>query len=925
MYTVSFFTGLSDVSQFHQSPSLKRDPGSRIPDFRFRIAILFLLLFQFTFFSPSFLFSQGSWNPPDADLSFPRTLLDTTQVEEIRSTLSENGIYPLYELVWDHANSSVPAGNGTDSERFTRSTIAKEAAFVMLMDRKPSNGSVIPLTTEEREQLKTKSRQVLEAMNTAVGFQSGWMFYQEWQHRSKELINYLIAYDLLRGQGLAVGNLQLARDSLIEFTAHLYHRAMATYTVMIWQLKFFEFQFNNHSIMTASALGLAAIVLNDQESSDPDYQPQNWIDAGLWNLDNTLWRENGLFPRVSEPDSLAGYAEGPAYFEYGFENAFPFIRAFWNFLPDSTYAMTFNSVTRNIRNPWYDPDYANLYEWMNRIRLPDGSSPAIHDSPVGFGTSITALSGNSRFNISNPHFPPSDVMWRTQYISTNVAEGSFSDTLFRALPEAGSLVFRSSQDPGAVYMHFIGKHGIPLSGAKAHHQGDAGSFSLMANGELLAVDPGYPGYQESSAVNNASNHSLILVNGYGPLPPVGEMVSIETNTCWIGSCFDTPAIDYGEIQTTCFGADIIRKNLFIRNHYFILTDFINSETANSYTFQLQGNGLAGGTPGTPEGAFTSDFANHQGIWSRDSTQLLVHTIATNGATDYSVATDSLATGTSTYRYYSKMLVRKDNVMNDMFLTILFPFREEQPDVVTLQTPAETTAITIEEDAYQDLVFAQQGSSLVEIPASTSGLQETISGNGKLNVASLENNETRSLFLGSGDSLIVGDQIYIKADHRIDAAYHLESILLHQGYVSDSGWVGFYTFIPQFYIPTYGNIIEYYPDPINSLLMVRFASESNFVIEFGEGIDDQPLLQKDNNIVIRNLGDGRYEVSFVSEESFEGILTVYQASGKNLLTKAISGIPGTNRYQLDLSGISSGLYIVSITTPFRQNTIKLIHP
>ncbi|NQV01137.1 MAG: hypothetical protein HQ542_00695, partial [Bacteroidia bacterium] len=435
-------------------------------------------------------FSQGSWNPPGADLSFPRTLLDTTQIEIIRNTLSDPKIFSIYELVWNHANSAIPAGNTTDNERFTRSTIAKEAAFVALMNRKPANGSIIPLTPIEHEQLTAKSEQLLEEINTAVGFQSGWIFYQEWQHRSKELINYLIAYDLLRGQELAVGSLQLAKDSLIEFTAHLYHRAMATYTILIWQFKFFEYQFNNHSIMTASALGLAAVIFNDHEDPDPDYKPQNWIDAGLWNLDNTLWRENGIYPRCSEPDTVAGYAEGPAYFEYGFENAFPFIRALWNFLPDGTYPMTFNSVLRNIRNPWYDPNYTNLYEWMNLIRMPNGSSPAIHDSPIGFGTSITALSGNHRFNIPNPLYPPTDVMWRTQYIATNVPEGSFPDTLFRALPEAGSLLFRSSNDPDAVFLHLIGKHGIPLSGAKAHHQGYASSFSLMANGELLAVDPG---------------------------------------------------------------------------------------------------------------------------------------------------------------------------------------------------------------------------------------------------------------------------------------------------------------------------------------------------------------------------------------------------------------------------------------------------
>jgi len=868
--------------------------------------------------------SQGSWNPPGADLSFPRTLLDTTQIELIRNTLSDPEIYSIYEQVWNNATSTPPAGNSTDGERFSRSVIAKEAAFVALMNRKPSSGSIVPLTTIEREQQQEKSKQLLEEINTAVGFQTGWIFYQEWQHRSKELINYLIAYDLLMGQQVAVGSLQLAKDSLIAFTAHLYHRAMATYTVLIFQFRFFEFQFNNHSIMTASALGLAAVVLNDHESSDPDYQPQNWIDAGLWNLDNTLWRENGIYPRVSEPDSLAGYAEGPAYFEYGFENAFPFIRAFWNFLPDGTYPMTFNTVTRNIRNPWYDTSYANLYEWLNLIRMPDGSAPAIHDSPIGFGTSITALSGNSRFNIPNPHFPPTDVMWRTQYISTNVADGIYSDTLFRALPEAGSLIFRSSNDPDAIYMHFIGKHGIPLSGAKAHHQGDASSFSLMANAELLAVDPGYPGYQESFAVNMASNHSLTLVNGYGPLPPVGETVSVETNTCWIERYFDTPGLDYGEIRTAYFGADVIRKNLFVRDRYVILADFIASTNTNTYTFQLQGNGLAGGIPGTPEGAFTPDFANHQGIYSRDSTQLLVHTIATNGATNYSSALDSLATGTNAYRNYSKMLVRKDSVTNSQFLSVLFPFKVVQPDVVTLPAQVGVSAITIEEGSYHDLIFNQEDSLLVEIPSSVSGLQNNIRGNGTINFTSFYNNNFHSLFLEHGDSLFLGNQIYLKADHKMDVVYEHTSTFLYNGFVSDGGWVGFLTFNAAHFFPTSGNIITYTYDEYNSLLMILFGGPCYFTLEYWVGEEDQNIPPDNRNILVRNPGGGDYELVLFSDESFEGTLAVYQASGKRLIARTISGGTGNNTYLIDLRGSAPGLYIVRVGAGSQILTAKLIH-
>jgi hypothetical protein len=349
----------------------------------------------------------GSWNPSGADLSYPRTLLDSSSIEEIRSTLSNPVVIDLYLSIWNNANSAIPQEDTSDGARLTRAIIAREAAFAVLMNQKWDNGTITELQPAERDSLTAKALNLLKTMNTHVGYQSGWVFYQEWQHRSKELIFYLTAYDLLKGAGISN---QTARDSLIHFTGNLYHRAMDTYTILFIHLRFFDFQFDNHSIMTASALGLAAVVLNDHEDTNADYQPQNWINAGLWNLDNTLWIENGSYPRVSEPDTLAGYAEGPGYFNY----AFPFIRSLWNFLPDDSIAVTFNQTLRKIRNPWYDPSYYRIYDWMNKIRMPDGTEPAIHDSPIDFRTSITALSGRSEYNLPFPGITYDDPFIRIQ-------------------------------------------------------------------------------------------------------------------------------------------------------------------------------------------------------------------------------------------------------------------------------------------------------------------------------------------------------------------------------------------------------------------------------------------------------------------------------------------------------------------------------
>jgi hypothetical protein len=68
-------------------------------------------------------------------------------------------------------------------------------------------------------------------------------------------------------------------------------------------------------------------------------QPQRWIDAAMWNIDNVLWKDA---KRQSEPGIIAGYAESPYYFKYGFINCLPFIRAMGNFLPDNSLEYTFN-------------------------------------------------------------------------------------------------------------------------------------------------------------------------------------------------------------------------------------------------------------------------------------------------------------------------------------------------------------------------------------------------------------------------------------------------------------------------------------------------------------------------------------------------------------------------------------------------------
>lgn len=767
---------------------------------------------------------QGSWLPPVRDPSFPRSYPDSLEIPLLRNSLTDPDLQPLYNPVWWNAGNVIPSGNSTYTDRFTRAGIAREAAFIYLMDRKPVGNTIVPLAPADRDTMLNRAIMLLETMNTDVDVGTFWTFYNPWQHRSKELISYLIAYDHLRGAGVPESLLQTAGNKLIQFTGNLYQKAMASYTFL--NLQFFTYQFNNHSIMTASALGLAAVILAEHTSTNVNQQPQNWINAGLYNLDNTLWMENGVYPRVSEPDTLAGYAEGPNYFKYGFENAFPFIRAMGNYLPDGYFPVTFSSTTRSIRNPWFDDRYDRIYDWMNRIRMPDGSSPAIHDSYAGFGTTITALSGKPWFNWYNPGFTPDELMIRSQYIATHIPHGEIDDSLFQPLPAAGSLVFRSSWSADAIYMHFIGKHGIALTGAKAHHQGDASSFSLAAFGQLLAVDPGYPGASQASLTNKAEDHSLILVNGSGPLPPNGELVSTSTNTAYIEHCFDTPLLDFGEVRVSYSGAEIIRRNLFIRNRYFLLADFASSASSKTYTWQIQGHGLAGGAPTSPEGAFYPDYSNNQGWYRRDTTTLVVRLTTPGVMPAFSHSTDSMAIAGG-FRKYSRMTASQ-NASQTVFLTALYPAIPSDSMTLDAQRTSQAAALQVVSPGYRDLVFSSFAGIPVTFPAGSLPFAQPVTGNGKVNFYSeTDQGLFSSAFIQQGDSLNAGTRQIIQMVPKGDLTWmHLDSVLA-AGYISGAAIVRIYSGSPM--LPISGPFQSVGYDTASGMVVAQFSGKGNFLM------------------------------------------------------------------------------------------------
>jgi hypothetical protein len=742
-----------------------------------------LLFFLLLFFQFPVLSQNGNWNPPGADFSFPRVLLKEGQKEAVHSSLTDPVIHSLYNGVYGSAMAAPPADNELSNDRRLRATIAKNAAFVLYLQRRPQAGTTLAaLTATEHTQLTNKVRQLLENLNPAV---EGPEKYTEWQWRSKELIDYLIAYDLLRGAGVSVTELEREREKLQTFAGNLYTRS----TAPVFGLVFFNLVKNNHALMTASALGVAAVVLNDVQSSTATHQPANWLNAGLFHLDNVLWRDA---QRQSEPGAVAGYYEGPYYFKYAFLNCLPFLRALGHFLPDQTLTCSWGSTSRQIRNPASDPNYDLLYEWITAITLPDGRLPALEDSFIDMAMPELALTGKQQYvpRLHLQNLLPAQlntlskqldgtVDMRAAYIAANVPPAPPAAAVLTALPNSGNLVFRSGEGFESNYLHLYGKHGLALANTGGHNQGDASSFSLYAQGQMLALDPGYIRSTRRQELGNATNHNLILVDGAGPL--IGDAGNPRDAEAYVENAFSTPSLTYGQVRTAYQGATVVRKAVQVRGEYFLLADFVTSGQPHQYTWQLHGYGLEGGT--AAEGTFTPDFANHRGRWSKNGVSLLAHVTATDGASGYNQTISPHELTYDQTQNHSTMLVRKEGQANTQFLSVLYPYTSTPPAVTTVQTP-QVAGVLTSTGNFQDLAFTQTGTELktMAVPG-----QENVSSDASFTFVSFsKEKEIRQLLLQNGTRLRYGALSLLETSQRVDLVFQKTSPDRYEGRISRAG-------------------------------------------------------------------------------------------------------------------------------------------
>jgi hypothetical protein len=807
------------------------------------------------------VYGQGAWNPSNADYSYPRTLLKLQEVPSAQVWLLQPDILALYQRLYARVLAFNPGNMNDTGNRRGAAFAAKDAAFIYLLDRKPIAGGLDTLTGQEASYMRNKALSLLGIMNTAV---ETYPDFENYLWRSNELTNNLIAYDLLKGAGVGDSLLAAAKGKLQEYAGNLHAEVAFDFL----NLGFYSLHVDNHALRSSGALGLAAVVLNDATSTSADERPTNWLSAGLYNIDNVFWRDAGNAQSI--PGVLAGYAEGPHYLRFGMKHVLPFFHALHNFIPDTTLTVTFDGNTRNVRHPWHDPNYQLIYEWILRIRLPDGRFPALEDSFTDVCYPDLAVLENPGYLVQPDftRFNPSQTsdMWEqlnhssddvvADYIASMTPAQPQNYSELQALTESGNLVFRSGWDLNATYVHFTAKNGLMRTSAKGHNHADASSFSLMSRNQLLALDPGYLRWDRRLEVAQAANHNLILVDGVGPATASTGIPGDAD--AFIEDVFDLEHLDYAEVRTAYNGADIVRRPVFMHKDYLILSDQCWDGSSRNYDWRLHAHGLEGGD--STSGYFSFDPVRQRGTWRKNGVNLAATVTARGGITGISRQTNHHELRYDSIEDHTTLVVNKSGNQAN-FLSILLPHESDSSDVELLCAP-QCGSLKLSRNGYIDIASTE---SLVSAPAN--GLAGDLGLDAVFGVYSQRSNgDFAQLLLGQGSSMTLGIDTLAALNPTMDAAYAMLDSAHGEGFMSLAGT--FRLFHPFFVPGTVLGVQSWTFDPLTEMLELRIANPGKFqvleevIIGLGPSLGERMLevwpLPAGASVNVRAPGKGQLE-------------------------------------------------------------------
>ncbi len=849
---------------------------------------------------------RASWTPPNADATFPRTLFKVQELPALRAHLTTQPAHDLVTQLWSSVLSYAP-GSGpflVDGHRRRAAFNAKNCAFFLLLDRKPGTTGLDTLTPSDRDFLLNRAIFLLNNQNTNI---ESFPDTGPYLWRSNEIINNAIAYDLLKGAQVPDSLLTTGRGLLMEMAGNLYGEVKFN----LFNLGFFGLHPDNHALRTCGALGLAGIVLSDETPPSGDEDPSKWFQTALYQIDNVLWRDGD---RQSTAGVIGGYSEGPHYLRFGMKHVLPFFHSLHNYLPDTTFSVEFSGDTRSVQHPWHDTNYDLLFEWVPRIQMPDGRSPALEDCFVATAYEDLAIMERPEWCIDVDYSRWAKVqpgtMWKmlrhssddmiADYLASRTYDAPDTFPHFQALNESGNLVFRSGWDSAATYLHFTAKNGKARTSAQGHNQGDATSFILFSHRELLALDPGYLKWDRRTEVGEPGHHNLILVDNDGPAN--GQIANAGGADAFLDLPIDLPGWDFSQVRSNYEGAEVRRWPLMVRKQYFILGDDVTSSSNHAYKWQLHGYGLENGDSLT--GWFTEEMGKGA-TWTRNDAHLKVTLTAKDMAPTLSKATQKHEWAYDTSQNHTALYGELTNTADARFLSVLFPYSTDTPTVELFSNPG---ALYVETDAGTDLVTVS-GSA----PATQLGFAGDVTSDGKMAVLSFDTAQQWSgFFLHEGSNLYYGGnpvaflgQTSTTALERIDAE-------TYRGYISTGGTleISGLPFWPQSVngIPVSG--FTYYPG--SGRLEIQFAGGGYFSIH--------------EDVVV---GTAAPQPEWqVYPNPARGLVHVVGAAGKLRLVD-VQGRTlrewenGAGEALLDVSDLGRGLYLLVWEGNGRRQTKRLV--
>lgn len=533
-------------------------------------------------------------------------------------------------------------------------------------------------------------RKLLKMPISASKFEKGlWLeerkdYIGHLQWRSKELIQYCEAYDLLLGAGYSRN--EDIEFQIQKFASNIYYLADSAC----------EFGFparNNNRLMVAAALGVAAVTINDCGTMDDidenngteenrtiaSNQPYHWA---KWAFEQTHYVLKSIC--TDEVDRV--YTEGPYYYRYAMMHNLPCFKAIRNFIGD-TYEF-------GKRSPWYDEDYIQTHDWITKIKMPDGRLPAFCDSYQDRYFPELAIRADSEHPYySWPILPtenltgqasPSPIEEEAAMLNFQLITGRYDTRIdyicagnapqqvpsdwnpSQVFSTGGDVVLRSGWSENDTYLYINARDKDPDVLFSGHHrQNDQHSFILNYKGTNLALDAGYISYGERHKVNNDYNHNSLLIDDQGPkfdeTKTLVEKSYLHDDFSYVQISSDFE--DDGE-------KDAFREFVMINNSYYLVgDDFSNSGTsAKNYKLLIHGNDADNFSSGIQNG----------GLWQTTSFELKSQTFSQNSInTTYTMGTSQeeitiYGNGYGMDPEYKTVIKCEVNAVETEFETILYP-------------------------------------------------------------------------------------------------------------------------------------------------------------------------------------------------------------------------------------------------------------